>query len=220
MDPLGFALENYDAIGRWRDNDGVAPIDAKISLDGADGRQPEGVPRGADRPQATVRPNGHGEDADLRLGPRRGLLRPANGAADRSASWRATNIAGRRSILGIVQSMPFQMRARVRKKRAHSRFGRSTVDRRRSPRCISARCTSDRRTVLRGLGATIALPLLDSMVPALTARSRTAAAPVRRLGVFYVPNGMSMPYWSPKTEGPLAELPPTLRSLRSSRRTC
>jgi len=70
-----------------------------------------------------------------------------------------------------------------------------------------------RRTVLRGLGATLALPLLDSMVPALTALSKTAAAPVRRLGVFYVPNGMSMPYWSPKAEGPLTELPPTLRSL-------
>ena len=70
-----------------------------------------------------------------------------------------------------------------------------------------------RRTVLRGLGATLALPLLDSMVPALTALSQTAAAPVRRFGVFYVPNGMSMPYWFPKTEGPLTELPPTLRSL-------
>ena len=70
-----------------------------------------------------------------------------------------------------------------------------------------------RRTVLRGLGATLALPLLDSMVPALTAQSRTAAAPVTRFGVFYVPNGMSMPYWYPKTEGPLDALPPTLRSL-------
>ena len=70
-----------------------------------------------------------------------------------------------------------------------------------------------RRTVLRGVGATIALPLLDSMVPALTALSKTAAAPVRRLGVFYVPNGMAMGYWLPKTEGVLAELPPTLASL-------
>ena len=70
-----------------------------------------------------------------------------------------------------------------------------------------------RRTVLRGLGASLALPLLDSMVPALTAQRNTAAAPVRRFGVFYVPNGMSMPYWSPRTEGPLTELPPTLRSL-------
>ena len=71
-----------------------------------------------------------------------------------------------------------------------------------------------RRTVLRGLGAALALPLLDSMVPALTALSRTAAAPVRRMGVFFVPNGMSMPYWSPKAEGALTELPPTLKPLK------
>src|ERR1700676_1485615 len=70
-----------------------------------------------------------------------------------------------------------------------------------------------RRTVLRALGATLALPLLDSMVPALTALSKTAAAPVRRFGAFYVPNGMSMGYWFPKTQGPLHELPPTLQSL-------
>ncbi len=70
-----------------------------------------------------------------------------------------------------------------------------------------------RRAVLRGLGAAIALPLLDGMVPALTAQRQTAAAPVRRFGVFYVPNGMSMPYWFPKEEGTLAELPPTLQSL-------
>jgi hypothetical protein len=72
-----------------------------------------------------------------------------------------------------------------------------------------------RRTVLRGVGASLALPLLDSMVPALTALGQTAAAParLRRMGVFYVPNGMSMGYWFPKTEGRFAELPPTLQSL-------
>ena len=72
-----------------------------------------------------------------------------------------------------------------------------------------------RRTVLRGLGTALALPVLDSMVPALTALSKTAAAPVKRFGVFYIPNGMSMPYWSPEAEGPLTELPPILRSLSS-----
>jgi len=70
-----------------------------------------------------------------------------------------------------------------------------------------------RRTLLRGLGATLALPVLDSMIPALSALANTGAAPVKRLGVFYVPNGMSMPYWFPKTEGPLTEMPPTLQSL-------
>lgn len=70
-----------------------------------------------------------------------------------------------------------------------------------------------RRTFLRGLGATIALPLLESMVPAMTALAQTAAAPAKRLGVFYVPNGMAMSYWAPKSEGPLGELPATLKSL-------
>jgi hypothetical protein len=69
-----------------------------------------------------------------------------------------------------------------------------------------------RRTILRGMGAALSLPLLDSMVPALSAAT-TAGAPVRRFGVFYVPNGMSMPYWFPKAEGPLKELPATLNSL-------
>ena len=49
-----------------------------------------------------------------------------------------------------------------------------------------------RRTVLRGMGATLALPLLDSMVPALSALQKTAAKPINRFGVMYVPNGMIM----------------------------
>ena len=72
-----------------------------------------------------------------------------------------------------------------------------------------------RRTVLRGFGVTLALPWLDSMVPALTALNRSSAAPARRFGVFYVPNGMSMEYWSPEAEGTLGELPATLRSLQA-----
>jgi hypothetical protein len=72
-----------------------------------------------------------------------------------------------------------------------------------------------RRTFLRGAGAAIALPLLDSMVPALTALEKTAAAPIKRMGVFYVPNGMAMWSWFPKTEGPLGEMPATLKSLQA-----
>jgi hypothetical protein len=78
---------------------------------------------------------------------------------------------------------------------------------------IISKMHMSRRVVLRGFGAALALPVLDAMVPALTAAANTGAAPVKRLGVFYVPNGMSMPYWFPKTEGPLAELPATLKSL-------
>ena len=69
-----------------------------------------------------------------------------------------------------------------------------------------------RRTFLRGTGAAVALPLLDAMAPALTAFAKTPAAPVRRLGVAYVPNGMIMPAWTPPAEGPL-ELSPVLHPL-------
>ena len=72
---------------------------------------------------------------------------------------------------------------------------------RRSTRMFITKMHLSRRTMLRGLGTMIALPLLDSMVPALTALAGTAAAPIRRFGVFYVPNGMSMPYWWPKGRG-------------------
>ena len=69
-----------------------------------------------------------------------------------------------------------------------------------------------RRTVLRGIGAALALPLLDSMVPALTALGQTAAT-VRRFGVIYVPNGMIMEHWTPTTEGAAFELTPILQPL-------
>jgi hypothetical protein len=70
-----------------------------------------------------------------------------------------------------------------------------------------------RRTVLRGIGAAIALPLLDSMVPALTAWSKTPARPIGRFGVVYVPNGMIMQQWTPAVEGSAFEFTPTLSAL-------
>ena len=78
-----------------------------------------------------------------------------------------------------------------------------------------------RRTVLRGIGATLALPLLDAMVPALSASTRTAAAPVRRLGFFYVPNGVAMTgtvnQWTPEGVGTGFTLSPILKPLESFR---
>jgi hypothetical protein len=72
-----------------------------------------------------------------------------------------------------------------------------------------------RRVVLRGLGASLALPLLDSMVPAFAATRNSAAAPVRRLGVHYVPNGMAMKSWTPATDGAGFELTRILQPMAS-----
>ncbi len=66
---------------------------------------------------------------------------------------------------------------------------------------IITRKAIPRRTVLRGIGAGLALPLLDGMVPAFAAIRNSAAAPVRRFGVFYVPNGMAMKHWTPEADG-------------------
>ena len=70
-----------------------------------------------------------------------------------------------------------------------------------------------RRTFLRGVGAAIALPLLDGMVPALTAVSKSAAKPIPRFGAIYVPNGVIMRDWTPAVEGAAFELTPILEPL-------
>jgi hypothetical protein len=75
-----------------------------------------------------------------------------------------------------------------------------------------------RRTFLRGVGTVLALPLLDAMVPALSAMRQTAAAPVRRLGFVYLPNGVArnfsgINYWTPIGEGADFELSPILTPL-------
>src|SRR5438876_11736600 len=70
-----------------------------------------------------------------------------------------------------------------------------------------------RRTVLRGLGTTVALPFLEAMVPAFSVRGSAAAKPVHRFQTFYVPNGMAMEYWVPKGEGTAFELSPILEPL-------
>ena len=75
-----------------------------------------------------------------------------------------------------------------------------------------------RRTVLRGLGATVALPLLDAMVPALSAAARSVTAPVPRLAFFYVPNGMLPRNFHPRGNGGSDfDLTPVLGPLASHR---
>jgi Protein of unknown function (DUF1552) len=71
-----------------------------------------------------------------------------------------------------------------------------------------------RRTFLRGMGATLALPLLDAMVPSMTALAKTAAEPVRRIGFIYMPMGCDIMRWTPRgTDGSLKLLSPILQSL-------
>ena len=70
-----------------------------------------------------------------------------------------------------------------------------------------------RRTLLRGAGVAVALPLLDAMIPAATALAKTAAAPKPRLGFFYFPHGAVMEKWTPVADGTAFELQPILDPL-------
>ena len=74
-----------------------------------------------------------------------------------------------------------------------------------------------RRTFLRGLQATLALPLLDAMIPAATAWAKTPAQPVRRLGYVFIPMGCDHARWTPPGEGALTDLSPSLSPLESLR---
>ena len=85
-----------------------------------------------------------------------------------------------------------------------------------SPMIVIKKCLP-RRTVLRGMGAALALPVLDGMTPAFAG---TAAATVRsplRLGVIYAPNGMNMTDWTPKLEGDTLEITPILQPIAAFR---
>jgi hypothetical protein len=70
-----------------------------------------------------------------------------------------------------------------------------------------------RRTFLRGMGAAVALPLLDAMIPALSAVANAAGNPVRRMAFVYIPNGVHLTKWTPASAGTAFELSPTLAPL-------
>jgi hypothetical protein len=71
--------------------------------------------------------------------------------------------------------------------------------------------------MLRGIGAGLALPVLDSMAPALSAFDKSGAAAVNRFGAIYQPNGMNMQNWLPTAEGADFEFTPTLKPLEQYR---
>ena len=79
------------------------------------------------------------------------------------------------------------------------------------------RMAMPRRTFLRGVGATLALPLLDAMVPAATALAQTPARPIKRFGAVYVPHGAIMNQWTPATTGADFEFSPILKPLEPFR---
>src|SRR5205085_4235762 len=153
-----------------------------------------------------VRRDAHREADDVRARPGRRVLRQAGDPEDP-----ARGGAARRPLV-VADSRHRQQRAisdadGAGRTRPARHAGRKTVA------MFVSRTHLPRRAFLRGLGATIALPLLDGMVPALSALAQTAAKPIRRLGIVYAPNGMNIWRWKPATEGAAFELTPLLEPL-------
>ena len=151
-----------------------------------------GSAEGHSEPPRAVRDDAVGETADLCDRPRRRVLRRAGAAQD----------CPRRERAGLPLLVD-----------RHGHRQQHAVPDEESIMIITKKALP-RRTFLRGMGATVALPLLDAMVPSMTALAQTPAKPVRRLGFVYIPMGSDIASWTPPGEsGALTELSPTLSPL-------
>src|SRR5262249_29170359 len=139
-----------------------------------------------------VRDDGHEEAAHLRPGPRRRVLRHARRAQDRCGR------SGRR--LPLVIDSPWNRE-------------QHTIPNEEVRIMIVTKKAIPRRTVLRGMGAALALPFLDGMVPAFAATGRSAGS-VLRFGTMYVPAGVALKNFWPATTGRDFEFTPILEPLK------
>ena len=147
---------------------------------------------GRARPPGGVRRHRDREAADLCVGARHRACRRPRGSRDRRRR------VGRR--LSLLVAHP-----RYRSEPALSDEEIAVM--------MITKTALPRRTFLRGAGATLALPLLDAMVPAASALANTAAAAPRRLGYVYIPMGMNPVPWTPSEVGRMTTLSPTLSAL-------
>ena len=236
MDPLGFALENFDVDGTWRDVDRESgkPIDASGLLpDGSKIAGPEEL-----REALLARPEQFVQTFVEKL------LAYALGRSTEWYDMPAVRQVVRQSaaddyrfsavVMGIVQSVPFTTRdagegeSPELSARAESGLATSSLMRRaaatdgKETRVLTKKRIS-RRAVLRGAGASIALPLLDAMIPAGVALADTAVKPRTRMGFFYFPHGAftgkwtEINSWTPAGEGRNFEISQVLKPLEQFR---
>ena len=192
MDPLGFGLENYDGIGKWRTMDGKFPVDSSGVLPNGNTFSTPGEMRAVLKSQLPQFSRCIVEKMlTYSLGRGLGSLRPAHGGRDRSQT-------GRRRVRVPVVDLRdcAQSAVSIAKRGATAMMTRKSIP---------------RRAFLRGMGTAVALPFLDAMVPAFAA-PRAGKPPVR-MAFVYVPNGIIMSNWNPDYEGKLAELPRILKPL-------
>ena len=198
MDPLGLALENFDAVGRWRDrSEAGTPIDASGAL--PDGTTFEGVAGLRGGPAGPVRicssPR-HREAPDLCARPWARVLRRAGRSRDHDVE-RPDTTTGLGADPGHRQQ--------------------HAVSDEENPVMIISKMALPRRTFLRGMGVTLALPLLDAMVPALTARPRPRPAQCAGSGSSTSRTAPPPASGSRRASGTNFELSPSLQPLEPVR---
>ena len=199
MDVLGFGLENYDAIGKWRTMDGKFPVDVS-------GTFPNGKSFSTPAEMKVLLKE---ELPDFARCIIEKMLTYSLGRGLEKYDRKTIDEIGRRLsasgyqfqtlISEIVQSLPFQ-----------SRRGEALLNERSSEteggcKTMIMRKALPRRTFLKGMGTAIALPFLDAMTPALASSRIPGQAPVR-MGFVYVPNGMDVRNWNLDYEGKLDKL--------------
>ena len=171
---------------------------------GAAGERPGAAPGGAVRRPRFVRARLHRKAHDVCAGARAAGRTTCRRCARWCVAPRRRTTGCRRSSSGIVSSDAFRMQA-LRPNRGPASQGREEG----LTMFLTKRHLS-RRTVLKGAGVTLALPLLDAMVPAATALAQTAASPKLRMGFFYIPHGAimgntshgaEMDKWTPQRRG-------------------
>ena len=194
MDPIGLAMENFDAVGSWRTR--------------------EGGTHGTDIDASGVLLDGTKVDGIVSL--RQALMRNPETFVGTFAEKLMTYALGRGvsandmpTVRRIVREAPARIIVCLDRRGRRIESGVSHASRAWRPKkypsrrkeCvmfISNRALS-RRAILRGMGATMALPFLDAMVPVF--RSAAAATPVRRFGAVFVPLGERPGFWDPTTVG-------------------
>ena len=173
IDPLGLALENFDVTGQWRIKDNGVAVDSNGDLyDGTKIAGPDGLRRGALAHSEIVLRTFTENLMAYALGRR---VESFDQPTIRSIVQRGAEANGNRFssfVLGIVNSAAFQMSQA-------ERHGRRDHDQAQGDKRTCMFLTKkhiSRRAVLKGMGATVALPFLDAMVPARAACARTEAA--------------------------------------------
>ena len=241
MDPLGLALENYNALGRWRDKDGGQPIDASGRL--ITGEEFKGIGE-----LKRILVDRHRRDFYRCLSEKmliyalgRGLDYCDVETVDRLVQRiEAANGRPQALLMGIAESAPFQRRRRistepdkpapgntVRTNEPTTRERTMTLKAEQFADSISRRRQDlSRHHFLRGLGACVAVPALGSLrstgalAAAPAAGSRLATTPTGaplRAAFVYFPNGAIPASWWPKQEGLNVPLSRTLQPLESSK---